>query len=78
MMGHVLVTSDPTYNCSWTLSLFVDIINLCVNFIIASWTLLIVNINPNCGHVCVTSDQIVSWTLVMVHINLNYGYVPIV
>ena len=23
----VLVTSDPNYNCSWTLSLFVDIIN---------------------------------------------------
>ena len=48
------------------------------NFITASWTLLIVNINPNCGHVCVTSDPIVSWALVMVNINLNNGYVPIV
>ena len=34
-----------------------------MNFIIASWTLLIVNSNPNCGHVCVTSDPIVSWTI---------------
>ena len=32
---------------------------------IASWTLLIMNINPNCGHVFVASDPICSCTSVI-------------
>ena len=33
MMGHVLVTSGPDYNCSWTLLIVCELYNFIIDFI---------------------------------------------